>query len=779
MNLILKRRLAVLLIVVMAVTTSLSFSTVQVHAAAGQQAADLALDLAKKEIPYVHAGKTPNGFDCSGFTYYVYKQLGITIPASTAGQKTIGVKIDSTALKASGDVSLLQPGDLILFDIDQTGDPGHVGMYVGNGDMVHASLSKGLIKIGLKTPSGKGPWYSVVYNVRRIENTNAPCTHQYVVKHASEHPHKEYKECTKCGAKSDLGSNAYSTACTDCWKLGSASGKCGENLTWQLIRKEAETERDCEGLNKWLLYISGTGPMYNYTKADKYSSTAPWGGVQDQTVIEEGVTSIGDYAFYDGIGSEIFVPKTVDRSGINAFALVDDFEDEDGAAIRLFAPKGSFAELNLKKEGMEFYDLNELNAMQCGKKLTWSFDSGSKTLYIKGTGSMHVFFVPKSEYSKGKFSYARLHDNEQMAFEAVVPWEKYRYMIKTISIENGVENIGKGAFANCSAEKVLIPTSVKSIDAYAFAGTSLKKQVIPSTVKTIGTDALTWSDVTLSEGLETLGDVSVNYDSVIVPKSVKKMGELYIGIADEPTMGIDGDSYVQGYAGSYAEEYVKNYKASIAASYLKTKVKVPFYQVDKKKVITQKPELVDNGYSFETTYAGACFLTNTAVADGCELYRSDSRAGTYKKVAVSKDISSAAQFVSDKSNLKLGKTYYYKARTYVKVNGKKYYSGYSSVKKSTIRPRKAYVGLQKTGSGKVNIYLSTSGKADGYIVYRATSKKGTYKKVKTVSAGKYSTTVTDTGLKKGKTYYYKAKAFKKSGGKTYYSDFSDIASQKM
>lgn len=71
---------------------------------------------------YVRGGSSPSGFDCSGFTRYVYGQYGIWLPHSAAAQGSMGGYV------AKGD---LRPGDLVRFT-------GHVGIYIGGGNFVHA-----------------------------------------------------------------------------------------------------------------------------------------------------------------------------------------------------------------------------------------------------------------------------------------------------------------------------------------------------------------------------------------------------------------------------------------------------------------------------------------------------------------------------------------------------------------------------------------------------------------------------------------------------------------
>lgn len=70
--------------------------------------------------PYVGGGKSPGGFDCSGFTSYVYGQFGISLSSSSGAQRGYGTVVSAPA-----------PGDLIW-------SPGHVGIYVGNGQQIDA-----------------------------------------------------------------------------------------------------------------------------------------------------------------------------------------------------------------------------------------------------------------------------------------------------------------------------------------------------------------------------------------------------------------------------------------------------------------------------------------------------------------------------------------------------------------------------------------------------------------------------------------------------------------
>lgn len=94
------------------------------------------LDYAKQYIGvrYRSGGESPKGFDCSGYVRYVYKNFGIDLVHTAAGQYSAG-----TAIKREE----LRPGDLVFFN---TGGRGinHSGIYIGNNQFIHASSSRGI-----------------------------------------------------------------------------------------------------------------------------------------------------------------------------------------------------------------------------------------------------------------------------------------------------------------------------------------------------------------------------------------------------------------------------------------------------------------------------------------------------------------------------------------------------------------------------------------------------------------------------------------------------------
>ena len=142
-------------------TSSNSSSSSTNSSTSTSNSASKVISYAKKLLgkPYVWGAQGPNGFDCSGFTYYVFKNsAGITLPRTSSAQSKYGKSVSKSNLKA---------GDLIFFDTvgPNNGAVTHVGLYIGNGQFIHAASGQGKVVINNLNSS----YYVKAYvNSRRV-----------------------------------------------------------------------------------------------------------------------------------------------------------------------------------------------------------------------------------------------------------------------------------------------------------------------------------------------------------------------------------------------------------------------------------------------------------------------------------------------------------------------------------------------------------------------------------------------------------------------------------
>ncbi|MDO7908683.1 C40 family peptidase [Paenibacillus sp. JX-17] len=119
---------------------------------------DQVIDSAKG-TSYVSGGTSLSGFDCSGFTMYVFNKLGIKLPHQSGSQFSMGKSVSRNEMR---------PGDLVFFNTSGRG-VSHVGIFVGEGKFAHASSSRGVIISSLNES-----YYAKRYiGAKRIMSTDA------------------------------------------------------------------------------------------------------------------------------------------------------------------------------------------------------------------------------------------------------------------------------------------------------------------------------------------------------------------------------------------------------------------------------------------------------------------------------------------------------------------------------------------------------------------------------------------------------------------------------
>lgn len=125
----------------------------------GSQIVELAKEYLKTK--YVPGGNSPEtGFDCSGFTCYIYGKFNISLPRVSTQQINKGVEVKKTEL---------QPGDLLIFNNSSNSGIGHVGIYIGNNQFIHASNPSPYPAGGVKITSLSDSYYSERFvSARRV-----------------------------------------------------------------------------------------------------------------------------------------------------------------------------------------------------------------------------------------------------------------------------------------------------------------------------------------------------------------------------------------------------------------------------------------------------------------------------------------------------------------------------------------------------------------------------------------------------------------------------------
>ena len=529
------------------------------------------------------------------------------------------------------------------------------------------------------------------------------------------------------------------------------SGSCGENVTWTLTADGTLT-------------ISGTGAMTDYT----YDSRSPWYSCRTyikRVVMQQGVTSIGDHAFWDCSGlTSVTIPDGVTSIGGDAFSgcaaltsvtipgsvtnvgqyAFDNCSSLTDIYYGGYGTDWQKLDVSIPTSATVHYKDNIYGKGDCGINVTWEL-TGDGTLIISGTGRI-------SNYS---------YDNN-------APWYSCRAYIKRVVIQQGVRAIGDRAFWDCSGlTSVTIPDGVTSIGDYAFAYcVSLTSATIPEGVTSIGGSAFSGcsglTSVTIPSSVTSIGwsafenctaltfmtiPESVTYISeevfsncirlarVTIPKSVTEISSKAFYYCDSLT-----DVYYAGTAADWAMISISEGNEDLLAAALHCKP----------TPLTAPSVTGGNDSQGRPTLK----WDKVAGAAKYEVYRSYSQNGNYSKYSTQ-----TSTGYTNSSYLTSGSTYYYKVRA-LDANGTA--GPWSDVVAVTCR-----LGLTAptvTGGndaqGRPTLKWNAVSGAAKYEVYRARSRSGEYIKYSTVTGTSYTNT---SYIEDGNTYYYKVRALKSDG----------------
>lgn len=216
------------------------------------------------------------------------------------------------------------------------------------------------------------------------------------------------------------------------------SGICGDNVKWTLTKDN-------------VIYIYGSGDMYDYTDQPEWYSYAASSTTSYDLVVEKGVTSIGEFAFYACQIQNISLPETITRIG-----------------------KGSFAD-NYRVTSLVIPSSVQIIAddafERCKKLETVTLKSGLRTI--------------------GKYAFVDCENLVSISIpntcESIDEWAFGNAGIRTITFGNGLKKIGMRAFSNCTQlESVTLPDSVTFIGKQAFSGcASLKSVTLSNSLSSI------------------------------------------------------------------------------------------------------------------------------------------------------------------------------------------------------------------------------------------------------------------------------------------------------
>ena len=497
------------------------------------------------------------------------------------------------------------------------------------------------------------------------------------------------------------------------------SGSCGENVTWTLTADGTLT-------------ISGTGAMTDYT----YDSRSPWYSCRTyikRVVMQQGVTSIGDHAFWDCSGlTSVTIPDGVTSIGGDAFSGC--------AALTSVTIPGSVTSIG----GGAFSGCTSLTSVAIPSSVT---EIGGSA--FSGCTGLTSVTIPDSVTSIG-----------DSVFSGCTA-------LTAVTISDGVTAIGGSTFSNCiRLAKVTIPKSVTSIGKNAFYYCESIADVYYD-----GTEE-DWAKISISSGNEDLLAAALHCKPTPLTAPSVTGGNDSQGRPTLKWNAVTGAAKYEVYrARSMNGDYIK-YSTVTGTSYTNTSYiengNTYYYKVRALDAngtagawssvvsVTYKQTLPAPTVTGGNDTQGRPTLKWKAVSGAAkyEVYRARSKDGDYIKYSTVTGTS-----YTNISYIENGNTYYYKVRALKSDGTAGAWSSIVSVTyKQTLSAPTVTGGNDSQGRPTLK-WKAVTGAAK-YEVYRARSRSGEYIKYSTVTGTSYTNT---SYIENGNTYYYKVRALKSDG----------------
>lgn len=420
------------------------------------------------------------------------------------------------------------------------------------------------------------------------------------------------------------------------------------------------------------------------------------------------------------------------------------------------------------------------------------------TLVIKTADGVMLNYAQDIPYLQKNFMNATTVDLS----EAVIEGNKFksnvfknRKNLKKMRLNEDIVNVAGNSFAGCSnLNDIILPADLQKLGGSAFSGCRKLKFVIIDAEQPPMFDGSVFEDTVRkiavpASSVEAYSDNDAWHQFDIVSQIQISLDKSDIAVEISKTVGITADVKVYGNCSKTvmwesSDPAVAKVSRSIGKSITVTGLKTGTAEITASDVsgsiravcrVTVKKMSAPGSFKAASAAYNQVKVSWNGVsgAAGYEVFYSTSKDGSYKKKATLK--SSARSYIF--TGLTTGKTYYFKVRGYkVESDSTRYAGDYTAVKSAKPVPSKQTAFRVKAGKKSFTASWKKVSGASGYTVYYSTKKTSGFKS-KTVK-GNSKVRYTVKSLKKGKTYYVRARAYRTVSGKKVYGPYTSLVRVK-